>query len=145
MLFELTIITPEGVFLQDQVVSLNVPGGYGYLQVLANHAPLICALHAGKITIVDKDKQTQLYAIAGGFLEVFHNKVTILADAIESAKGIDFTRAKLALLRAKRRVDRQGSDIDLFRARSAYDRAANRMRLSPNKRERKLSKWDLQL
>ncbi|MDP1834929.1 MAG: ATP synthase F1 subunit epsilon [Chlamydiales bacterium] len=130
-MFDVSIVTPESIYLEEKVYSVIAPGLIGYLQILVNHAPLITALHAGRLTIVDKDKNERLYAIAGGFLEVLDNKVIILADAIEPSTGIDVPRAKSALTRAERRICRHSGDIDLFRARSAFDRARNRMKLAP--------------
>jgi len=80
--FRLQIVTTERVVYDDTVTSIVVPGGRGYLGVLAHHAPLLTTLGAGELTI-RKGQQTQLYRISGGFLEVNRNVATLLADSLE--------------------------------------------------------------
>lgn len=82
-MYRLFLAIPEQVILDDDVESLIAPGSEGYLEVLTNHAPLLTTLQEGKITVTDKDKKKRLWWVSGGVLEVFHNKVTLLADTVE--------------------------------------------------------------
>jgi hypothetical protein len=45
--FSLTIVTPEGNVFDGQVEYVSAMGIVGSLGILANHAPMICALKAG--------------------------------------------------------------------------------------------------
>lgn len=131
-MFRLSIVTPEQVFLEDDVKSLIVPGTEGYLGVLSNHAPLITALRPGKIEYRDASDVVQVLAVSGGFLEVSHNIATLLADSVESADAIDIERARAAYDREKKRLISAGSsetDIDLPSVKAAIERAANRIRI----------------
>lgn len=80
--FQVSIVTQEKVFLDTSVVSLEIPGGLGYLGVLANHAPLLTAISKGKLTLTLPDKSVKTYDIEGGFMEVAKNQATILPDRI---------------------------------------------------------------
>ncbi len=128
-MYLLTIVTPEKIFYEGKVVSLVAPGSEGYLGVLTDHAPLITALVPGKLTVKDNKNQELIFALGGGFLEVFKNHVTILAYSIESVEDIDYERAKKALQRAKRRLKSKEKKIDIPRALAALHRAENRCRL----------------
>ena len=128
-MYLLTIVTPEKVFYEHEVLSLVAPGSEGYLGVLTDHAPLITALVPGKLTVKDDKEQELTLATAGGFLEVFKNHVTVLAHSVEFLNDIDYERAKRALERAERRVKSRDPAIDITRAMAAFERAKNRCRL----------------
>jgi len=128
-MYLLTIVTPEKIFYEDEVTSLIAPGSEGYLGVLTDHAPLITGLVPGKLTVKDENNQEAHFAISGGFMEIFKNQVTILADSIEFVKDIDVERAKKALERARQRLRSKEKDIDIPRAIAALKRAENRIYL----------------
>ncbi|MCK4427735.1 MAG: F0F1 ATP synthase subunit epsilon [candidate division Zixibacteria bacterium] len=128
-MYLLTIVTPEKVFYEDEVTSLIAPGSEGYLGVLTNHAPLITGLVPGKLTVKNGSNQEVNFAISAGFMEVFKNEVTILADSVEFVKDIDVERAKRALERARQRLRSKEKEIDIPRAIAAMKRAENRIYL----------------
>ncbi len=131
-MFRLSIVTPEQVFLEEDIKSLVVPGTEGYLGVLSNHAPLITALKPGRIEYRDATDTVQILAVSGGFLEVSNNVATLLADTVERAGEIDIDRARQAYEREKKRLVSAGSgetDIDLPSVQAALDRAKNRIKV----------------
>jgi F-type H+-transporting ATPase subunit epsilon len=131
-MFRLSIVTPEKVYFEADVKSLIVPGTEGYLGVLSNHAPLITALHPGKIEYHDADDKVRYLAVTSGFLEVSGNRATLLADAVEETSEIDLERAEAARDRAWELLKAAGGGdhtIDVPRARAALERAQNRIRI----------------
>jgi F-type H+-transporting ATPase subunit epsilon len=132
-MFRLSIVSPARVLYDKEVKSLIAPGSEGYLGVLSDHAPLITSLAAGKITIKEGDDIERTAAVSGGFLEVSDNVATILADSVEFAEEIDVGRAKSAFERAKQRLGLQSPDLDLTRARAALKRAENRLKIAGGK------------
>lgn len=128
-MYLLTIVTPEKIFYEDEITSLIAPGSEGYLGILTNHAPLITGLVPGKLTVKDESSQEVNFAVSGGFMEVFKNQVTILADSIEFVKDIDVERAKKALERARQRLKSKEKEVDIPRAIAAMKRAENRVYL----------------
>lgn len=81
--FHLEILTPRRKAFSGEVSSLVVPAVEGYLGVLANHAPIIAALQSGRITCRNEAGSTQVFQAAGsGFLEVDHNRATVLMDDV---------------------------------------------------------------
>jgi F-type H+-transporting ATPase subunit epsilon len=130
--FELILATPMGWAIRDDAESLIVPGVEGYIGILANHAPLMTAVDVGALTYRDSAGYDHVFAVTDGFLEVSHNRVTIIADTAEVADCIDINRARAALERAQDRLNKAGTDptIDVERAREAYRRALNRIKVA---------------
>jgi len=81
--FRLTIITPEKTIYDSEAISLVAPGEVGYLGILFNHAPLITNLVPGKLEVTNPSGVKNTMHLDGGFMEVFKNSVTILADSVE--------------------------------------------------------------
>jgi len=128
-MYTLTIVTPEEVVFEDEVVSIVAPGSEGYLGVLTDHAPLITALVPGKLTVKGKEGKEQIFCVSGGFLEVSDNVATVLADAVEPREKIDVERARQALERAQKRLEIKSPEIDVARAQAALSRALNRIKV----------------
>ena len=128
-MYTLTIVTPEEVIFEDEVVSIVAPGSEGYLGILTDHAPLITALVPGKLTVKDKGGGESVFSLSGGFLEVSDNVATVLADAVEPEEKIDVERARQALERAKERLQTKSQEIDVARAQAALSRALNRIKV----------------
>jgi len=83
-LFNITIITPEKTIYEGKASSLIAPCEYGYLGVLADHAPLIANVTSGKITVSNDLVPPQTFDFKGkGFLEVLNNNVTMLLTQAE--------------------------------------------------------------
>jgi F-type H+-transporting ATPase subunit epsilon len=82
-MFQLFIADPEQVVFEGDVKSVNAPGTEGYLEILSHHAALLTALQEGKVTVTYGNGDKSTWDISGGFLEVFNNKVTLLADVLE--------------------------------------------------------------
>jgi len=129
-MFNLSIVTPEKIFYENEIVSLIAPGIDGYLGILTDHAPLITAIVPGKVTIKDESQSELIMSVSEGFLEVSANTATLLVDAVEYASEIDIDRAKEALARAKKRLQDAAGSIDLPRAKKAAERARNRLKIS---------------
>jgi F-type H+-transporting ATPase subunit epsilon len=81
--FHLEVLTPNRKALDEQVVSIVVPGELGYLGVLANHAPLITTLSAGDLKVTLDGNREKYFQIAGGILKVARNEAVLLTESIE--------------------------------------------------------------
>ncbi|MDD5692119.1 MAG: F0F1 ATP synthase subunit epsilon [Candidatus Omnitrophica bacterium] len=77
--FRLSIYSEEKTIYEGQIISLTAPSVSGYLGVLADHAPLAARLKPGEITFKDlSGKAASIAMQSEGYLEVLHNKATIL-------------------------------------------------------------------
>lgn len=96
------IVTPEKTVLQEEIIEVTVPTQEGEVTILPHHAPLVSTLKPGVLTLKKQDGSTDVVFVAGGFLEVFRNKVVILADTAERAENIDETKVEEAKVRAEK-------------------------------------------
>lgn len=125
--FNFNVVAPDGQVLKKDVEFVVVPGEDGELGILPNHAPLIAGLGIGVIRYTEDGKVSRI-AISGGFLEVIHNKVTVLANTAETAEKINVERAQAAKNRAEKRLQERQADTDLIRAEIALKRAVARLK-----------------
>ena len=128
---KLEVITPDRVvYSNDHVVSVVAPGIEGYLGALANRAPFVTELGIGEIDLRKPDGDWDYIAVSGGFMEVYENKVTVLAETAELFEEIDVERAEKAKQRAEERIAAHTDDIDFDRAQAALRRALARLRVA---------------
>ncbi len=125
-MYELSIVTPDRVFYEGEIVSLTAPGVAGYLGVLTGHAPLLTPLATGKLTFREASGKTFIAALSGGFLEVSQKGAIILADSIEFPDEIDRARTEKAAEKARQRLAKK-EGIDIPRAAASLKRAENRL------------------
>ncbi len=93
-MINLEIVTPERKVVDQAVEVVYVPTAAGEIGILENHAPLISTLKPGILSYTDKGS-TERMVIAGGFVEVSANKVSILADIAEKSEAVDVGAAKV--------------------------------------------------
>ena len=145
----LTIITPDAIVYDgkaDFFVGHAIDGEFG---VLPNHAPMIIALDIAPLRVDNSDGQQHTFAVFhqdyrhvkglylghtfavfGGFVEIEHNKVSIVTPNCESPETIDIDRAKRAKERAEGRLSNPTPDIDVERAELALARALLRLKVT---------------
>jgi F-type H+-transporting ATPase subunit epsilon len=77
----LEILTPEKKLFSADVYGVQLPGVSGLFEVLDRHAPLVSALKSGRVKVLkDKSNHLAFFDVQGGFVEVIHNKVTVLVE-----------------------------------------------------------------
>ncbi len=128
--FALDIVTPEKTVLSDTVTSVQLPAADGSLGILAGHAPLLAELGVGECIVKTSAGGEEVYALAGGFVEVSRERVTILADTAEHASEIDLTRAEEALNRAREMFTRLDGTVNQDEVNAAIQRAQTRIRIA---------------
>ena len=127
-MFKLTIITPSGLYLEEEVSSLTLKLVTGYRTILSGHLPLIGALDYAPMHFYKDDKK-HIFSLSGGALNVKDDgSVTIITNAIESKEFIDISRAISAKERAEARLNNKDPNIDTKRAELALLRAISRIK-----------------
>ena len=102
MSLQVRVIAPDKTVWESEADEVILPSTTGQLGILGGHAPLLSALDTG-VMRVRPGKEWVPIALMGGFAEVDNDLVTILVNGAE-----------------------RGADIDLEKARSAYEEAQER-------------------
>jgi F-type H+-transporting ATPase subunit epsilon len=130
--FQLEIVTPEKLVVNEPVEEAQIPGLGGYLGILPGHAPLITELAVGVITYRAQGV-TKSLSVAWGFAEVLPDKVTMLAETAERPEEIDVARAQKAKERAEQMLKSNDPQLDYDRAQDALQRAETRLKVAGEK------------
>ncbi|ASV68026.1 F0F1 ATP synthase subunit epsilon [Cytobacillus sp. FSL W7-1323] len=127
---KVSVVTPDGPVYESDVEMVSTKAESGELGILAGHVPMVAPLQIGAVRL-KKENQSDLVAVSGGFLEVRPDQVTILAQSAEQATDIDLDRAKSAKDRAEQRLNEtKRENVDFKRAELALKRAMNRINVS---------------
>src|SRR5688572_8695150 len=131
----LEVVTPDRALIREEVDEIVLPGSEGYLGVLPGHTPLLTTLKVGEMWYRSGSDKRYM-AIAGGFVEILPDRVTVLAQIAEQAEDIDIRRAEAAKQRAEERLAKPSSDIDFERARIAMMKSLIRLQVASRARTR---------
>jgi F-type H+-transporting ATPase subunit epsilon len=94
------IATQDKLLFEGPVDMVVAPGSEGEMGILPDHAPLLTTLGYGVLRVRQGGLE-QAFTIAGGFMEVQPDVVTVLADVGENVNEIDLDRAQAAKARAE--------------------------------------------
>ena len=75
------LVSPEKKVWSGEAVSVSARTLEGDLGILTDHAPLLGVLVDGEVVSKGTDGSTNSFNVAGGFLSVSNNRVSILAEA----------------------------------------------------------------
>jgi F-type H+-transporting ATPase subunit epsilon len=127
--FQLAIVTPERLVMDESVDFVVMPGIEGDFGVLPDHTQFLSALRAGVVEF-EAGGRRQYLAVSSGFAEVTGERVTLLARTAERADEIDRARAEAALARAREKIQGAGPSAhpdSHERMQAELDRAAARI------------------
>ena len=127
-LFKLYISTPEKLFFNNDVESIILTSIEGELGVLSGHIPMVTALATGMVKMRVKGEWKTAF-VSGGFAEIKHDEVVVLADTAEWPEDIEINRALEAKKRAEERMRLHESEIEYARSAAALQRAMARLHL----------------
>ena len=129
-MLNLEIVTPEKKVLSEAVDAVTIPTASGEVGILHNHAPLISSLRSGILSYT-RGGATERMVVAGGFVEVSQNNVSILADVAETAGEINAEQARAERDAAERELNAfKGSVDDAEAERERLETAQARLQLS---------------
>ena len=129
-LIQLDVVTPERRVVSERVESVAVPGANGELGILPAHSPLISQLQTGILAYVENGVTHQLH-VSGGFVEVNHDRVSVLAEIAELPDEIDAAKARADKEQFEKALGSfSGSDEEFEKLRVALERAKVRVQLS---------------
>ena len=124
--FHLQIVTPDGLYLDDQVESVTVRTTEGDQTILKNHSPYVAALGIGTMRVKQNGK-TRTAAVSGGFLSTTKEVTRVVAVTVEWADEIDLERAKRAEAKARAILEKHQDDNQVRIAQAKLKKALTRM------------------
>jgi F-type H+-transporting ATPase subunit epsilon len=123
------VVTQTGAIYANDADEVVAPGSEGQLGILPRHAPLMTTLKIGALRVKHGGNEETIF-IGGGFMEVFNDEVTILADDAERAANIDEAAAEEARRRAQTLLEQQTGDTDVAFLQGQIERAIGRLRVA---------------
>lgn len=121
----LELVTPERLLVSEEVDEIIAPGYEGEFGVLPEHTQYLVILSAGVLRY-RKGDDVRKVAVGGGFAEVTADRVVVLADVAERAEEIDVDRARQAYDRAEEALkDLPADDAAYHKALYAARRRAS--------------------
>jgi F-type H+-transporting ATPase subunit epsilon len=112
------LVTPERRVIAVQADEAIIPGSPGLFGVRPGHTPFLSLMEPGVMTLRD-GATTQLFFIAGGFVEVSNDKVLVLADQAEPVSAIDVDAASKLIAAAQERLKGMSSEDARFQIETA--------------------------
>ncbi len=132
----LEIITPEKVILKEEIDSVTIPTVTGEITVLPNHINLLTQIIPGEMIVKINRKNNHL-AITGGFLQINHNNLTLLANYAIRSEEIDIEKAIAAQKRAEEILNNKEKGLteqDFATAHSEMGRAILEIKVAKKRR-----------
>ena len=118
------VVSAEKSIFSGEAKFVALPGESGELGILRGHTPLITRIRPGSVRIEKADGDEEFIFVAGGYLEVQPDRVTVLADTAIRGHDLDEARALEAKKRAEEAMQNRGTDFDLALAQSEFAMAA---------------------
>ena len=118
------VVSAEKSIFSGEAKFVALPGEGGELGILHGHTPLITRIRPGSVRIEKADGDEEFVFVAGGYLEVQPDRVTVLADTAIRGHDLDEAKALEAKKRAEEAMQNRGTDFDLALAQSEFAMAA---------------------
>ena len=132
---QVAVVTGEKEIYRGEADTVIAPGTEGEMGILPEHAALLTSLKTGEMRIKLGGAEDSLF-ISGGFLEVYNNLVTVLADVAEQSDEINEERAQAARQHAQERLAEAKDDRERQRLNGELTRAVTRLRIVELTRKR---------
>ena len=132
---KIVVATAEREVYSGDATMLLAPGAEGELGILPGHSALLTSLKAGELVITDGDEVDEVF-VAGGYMEVQPDKVTVLADVAERAADMDEAEIIAAQRKAEELIASKKEDVDLAAVEAEIAMMAARLRLIQKRKKR---------
>jgi F-type H+-transporting ATPase subunit epsilon len=121
---QVEVVDSEKSIFSGEVEFLVASSISGEVGIYPHHAPLIIKLKPGvlRLKLVGK-AQHLIFAVSGGFLEVQHNHLTVLADIIERTDELDEKRLQEQQKEAMAKLEsaKSLSSLEVARAQASLE------------------------
>lgn len=132
---KIVVATAEREVYSGEATMLLAPGSEGELGIMPGHNALLTSLNAGELIITNNDEVDEVF-VAGGYMEVQPDKVTVLADVAERAADMDEAEIIAAQRKAEELIASKKEDIDFAAVEAEIAMMAARLRLLQKRKTR---------
>jgi F-type H+-transporting ATPase subunit epsilon len=123
-MIDVEVLTPEGEVFNGEARQVSTRTEVGEIGILANHTPLLAALRPTELRLKVSDSETQRYAQAHGWLQVYGNRARLLLEEAIPPDDLDQGALKEQLSDAERRLaESEEGSAEFARAQKDRDRA----------------------
>lgn len=98
------VLTPEGEVFSGDVKQVSTRTAVGEIGILANHVPILAALEPTELRLHVSDSETETYAQAHGWLQVFANHALLLVEEAIPPDQLDTARLEQQMQDAEQRL-----------------------------------------
>lgn len=88
-LTRLKIVTPTGIFFDEDIISVETTTTEGRIGILANHINLIAMIKNNILTLKNKNNVEESFVLTSGYLFVTKDSIKILTNFCELKKNIN--------------------------------------------------------
>lgn len=124
MSLHVELVSPERLAYSGDAKMVVCRVADGDIAFLPGHVPFIGTLETYPVRVIHEDGTEDIIAVHQGFVEVAHDRVSILSDVAELKDAVDVHRAQAAMARAEEALRIDGDDED---AKAALRRAQVRL------------------
>lgn len=124
------VVDPERVAWKGDATQVVFCVEDGQVGILTGHADSAFAIKPCIARIQPKEGPEVRFFLSGGIARIESGALSILADSAETPEQIDRRRAEEAMTRARSRLSEPSHGIDYDRARFALMRALYRLQIS---------------
>ncbi len=128
-LFNLKIITPEKIYLNEDIKQLNIKTIDGNIGILPHHSPLFSMIEISILNFIGKDDKKKLLAIGGGAINVKDNQAIIITDIISSKEEVDELKAKADKNKYEKLLKMSKSKGEIAQIELALKKTLNKLKL----------------
>lgn len=127
--YYLKIIAANREFFSGKCQSLIVPAFDGQKEILAHHEAMVIAVDDGEMQFMPEGSGAWQKAVVGkGFVQIAHNRVTLLVETAERPEEIDIARAEEARIRAEEKLRQKQSIHEYYHSSASLARAMARLK-----------------
>ena len=126
--FFLEVITPERNFYSGEAECVIFKSIDGEMGVLAKHAPTVTTVNVGPLRIKNAEGKWTEAVVTDGCAKIMPDRVVIMTVTAEYPEEIDINRARAAKQRAEERLQKQLSQLEYMRSKTALARAMARIK-----------------
>lgn len=127
--YQLSIISVNRIFFSGRCESMIVPAPDGQKEILAHHEAMVIAVDDGEMRFKPEGSNEWQKAVVGkGFVQIAHNRVTLLVETAERPEEIDIVRAEEAKARAEEKLRQKQSIQEYYHSSASLSRAMSRLK-----------------